>query len=585
LTRTDGTLDWNATLAALKSDESYIDAINDYARGHLRSTPAICMRIFRKALDFAAPQKRYRTVGWCNYWLGYLMQDRGELDLALDHHLESLRALELAEDDFGARRAKNAVAVDYRHLGMFDAALEWTLETLSDSESAQDSPLRASALSSLGDLHMKLGQLDEAEKALKRAAEEQLTPQSRLHLVIGFSELRNLEGNYSEAQDRANEALALATDSQVKHYYADALMARARARHGLWRLDEARQDAEAAMQESKELRDRRAIAEGLLLKGKIIATSGDFKLAFKTLRRALIFAERTKSLGVQAAVHAEISRIAKQRGKYKRAYEHYETFHHIYETQYSEKIQRTLARFRSEISRRETKAYDRIYEKVEAIANIGQDISENADIEDALERIYRQVNQLMDASTFGIAAYDEETDLLEYRILIVEGDRVPERPVVRIHDLNTFGGYCLRRNEVIVMNDLYSEYGNYIRDIDKASLHYDERLTHSAIYLPLSARGKLVGLLTVQSFKKNAYDPRVVDGLKLIGFFVALALADGPKSDATKAIGAKAAGSKAAGPRAADAPDVPRQTHAGNTKPALSERAKAGNKKPRNAKA
>jgi len=71
-----------------------------------------------------------------------------------------------------------------------------------------------------------------------------------------------------------------------------------------------------------------------------------------------------------------------------------------------------------------------------------------------------------------------------------------------------------------MLQDAEKEYSKYIL---KRSHSYG-REAESIIYLPLEIKGEIIGLLTVQSYKKNAYTQLQLEMLKALGSYIAIAL-------------------------------------------------------------
>src|SRR5438105_1111364 len=71
------------------------------------------------------------------------------------------------------------------------------------------------------------------------------------------------------------------------------------------------------------------------------------------------------------------------------------------------------------------------------------------------------------------------------------------------------------------MGDLEKDYGNYLQQlpVPKAG-----NQTVSLIYLPLRSKEKNLGVITVQSFQKNAYSDYHVFMLRNIAIYTAIAL-------------------------------------------------------------
>ena len=169
------------------------------------------------------------------------------------------------------------------------------------------------------------------------------------------------------------------------------------------------------------------------------------------------------------------------------------------------------------------------YKNVQLLSEIGQEITSTLDIETILNTVYENVNQLMDATVFGIGTYNAEKETIDYRLAIEKGKRY--QPYSRsMEDKNQFPVWCVENRKEIFINDVYKEYSRYIsqfKDKDEVGMLEDSSQASdplSFIYMPLMIKDRMIGLITVQSYDKNAYTSYHLSALRNIAIFVATAL-------------------------------------------------------------
>ncbi|MDP1726619.1 MAG: GAF domain-containing protein, partial [Bacteroidota bacterium] len=168
------------------------------------------------------------------------------------------------------------------------------------------------------------------------------------------------------------------------------------------------------------------------------------------------------------------------------------------------------------------------YQNVQLLSEIGQEISSTLDIETILNTVYENVNQLMDASSFGIGIYNDANSTIDYQMAIEKGKRY--KPYSRtMEDKNQFPVWCIENKKEVFVNDVYKEYSRYISyfEKDEVGILEDSTLapqTLSFIYIPLLIKDRIIGLITVQSYEKNAYNTYHLSALRNIAIFVATAL-------------------------------------------------------------
>ncbi len=173
---------------------------------------------------------------------------------------------------------------------------------------------------------------------------------------------------------------------------------------------------------------------------------------------------------------------------------------------------------------------DDSFKNVQLLSEIGQDITSTLDLETILNTVYENVNQLMDASVFGIGIYNTDNSTIDYQLAIEKGKRF--KPYSRsMDDKNQFPVWCIENKKEIFINDVENESAKYIKDevivnADNATMEDGSKsdVPHSIIYIPLLIKDNVVGLITVQSFSQNAYNQFHLNTLLNIGIYVATAL-------------------------------------------------------------
>lgn len=134
--------------------------------------------------------------------------------------------------------------------------------------------------------------------------------------------------------------------------------------------------------------------------------------------------------------------------------------------------------------------------------------------------VYENVNKLLDASTFSIMVLNEKEGLLDCKLAIENGERLPEFSF-STSDKNRFAVWCLDNRKPIFINDVDKEYSNYIASRAKPKAG---KYVSSLIYLPLTISEKVIGVISAQSYVKNAYTENHLDILNNIANYTAIAL-------------------------------------------------------------
>lgn len=166
-------------------------------------------------------------------------------------------------------------------------------------------------------------------------------------------------------------------------------------------------------------------------------------------------------------------------------------------------------------------------ESIELLNEIGKEITASLDLNTILFKLYERVNQIMDASIFGVGLYRSEKRLIEYSLAIENGKRYA--PYTRsTDDKSQLPVWCIEHRQPILINDVETESSKYIPEYRHAvGLLADGSIAQppsSMIYLPLIAQERVLGVLSVQSFKKNAYTEQNLSLLENLAAYTTIAL-------------------------------------------------------------
>lgn len=155
-------------------------------------------------------------------------------------------------------------------------------------------------------------------------------------------------------------------------------------------------------------------------------------------------------------------------------------------------------------------------EQLSILNDVEELITPELSLEETIAAIYLNVNHLMDAFQFAVGIYDEKDNTITYKGMIENGKRIPDFSM-DADDSNRLASWCIRNEREIFMNDLDTEYSRYLKYKPVPLAGSDPK---AAIYVPLKLNNKVVGLVTVRTIHKNAYQQHHLYILKTVGNFV-----------------------------------------------------------------
>lgn len=165
----------------------------------------------------------------------------------------------------------------------------------------------------------------------------------------------------------------------------------------------------------------------------------------------------------------------------------------------------------------------RTYKNAHLLGEIGMQITSRLSVIGVIGEVYDRINQIMDATIFGIAIPNKTNDRLIFPEIIERGVRL-ENNGFSLSDDSRLGVICFKEAKEIVIGDHARDIKFYIPNEDKIAPAVAGDLPESLIYLPLLLRGKTIGVITVQSFNKNAFDNYQLNLLRSLATFVAIAM-------------------------------------------------------------
>ncbi|MCO5286178.1 MAG: ATP-binding protein [Chitinophagaceae bacterium] len=185
---------------------------------------------------------------------------------------------------------------------------------------------------------------------------------------------------------------------------------------------------------------------------------------------------------------------------------------------------RAIARERQHSEIREAKlkadAENERRRNIELISEMGKDITGSLSFRNIINTVYGHVNTLMDASIFGVGIFNKEKKQLEFPATKENGTTLPPYSY-DVDDPNRPACWCFRNEKKFIVNDFEKEHKNYVSDISDTVAGNQ---ASSIIYLPLIHKGNCMGVITAQSFKKDAYNDYHINILESLATYAAVAL-------------------------------------------------------------
>ncbi len=242
-------------------------------------------------------------------------------------------------------------------------------------------------------------------------------------------------------------------------------------------------------------------------------------LARKFLDDACKMCENTESRIDLVEIFKLETKISECAGDYKRALEFHKKYFEMERELRKQESVRALKEVRVQAL---THAKDRLV----TLGHIGRAITESLDLKTMLSRIYSNVGKLLDFSIIGMATYDSLSRKISYELFMENGQILPNT-YTSADDYNSLAAWVIRQEKPLVISDYIKEFGRYVRNKDIKSitrLKVNDKIPNSILYNPLKIGDEIIGLITVQSYKINAYTADEIDSFDILASYASIGL-------------------------------------------------------------
>lgn len=429
-------------------------------------------------------------------------------------------------------------AISY-YIGDYEDCLRLNKKSLEIAAETNNKERKISALINSAQAYIELNQAEIAIKYALQSFEigEEIGEYIQKWIVLKtISDAYTLLNNKQESLRFLFKALDQSKKDQKTQGIFDCLKSLAVT---LWKKGDTDQ-AESLFEEAKMLSKGLAFRDSVLIDfGEFYLAQGNIKQAMKQLQEAEDLSKKPHASNNLKKIYLLLSKIEKKQGNSGRALlyleEHLSYNDIVQNDENLKKIDKITALYEINKKKRESKELIRSLDILKSIGLIGQKITSTLRPEEILSLVYNNIKDLMDASTFGLAYYSELRKSIDYKIFIEDGGKLPNSSL-ELKNRNSFACWATRNKKEIFLNDVENEYSEYVENLDPNGLR-----TQSIIVFPLYFDQSVIGLLTIQSKKKNAYTDDHLHILRLICSYIAIAVKNGQEHENILAVNSKLA--------------------------------------------
>ncbi|MCC5946289.1 MAG: tetratricopeptide repeat protein [Bernardetiaceae bacterium] len=516
------------------------------------------MNIYQSLGDSLSVSLLYNDLAGAYFFLG-------NYDKAIASLLNFMNVQQQLGNKEQIAKALNNMALIYKESENYEKALETNLQSLAIKKELNNQLSVAASLINIGNIYKLLGQQDKAlasfEEGLQITREE--APNSRImgQMLVGIAELilDKKEVTKAQIQDaeiyfKQIEDIAKSSQDQRLFFYTQRGMAKCELIKGNY--SKASMLFDKAIDLANAMGLRKEIKDIILQKARLYEITNQLPEANKMLNRyialndSLYKEQNLKEINRLQAVYESESKeqliaIYEQRSKAQQAELESQLLGQylliggsaslliilillIRRGRERRKQEQRILIKNEEINKqkeeisKQNKAVNLAYEKLSVLNEIGQNITSSINLEELITRIYANIDAIMPAKGFGIGIYSERTGRLEFPGFIENGKELPFHSEA-VNDEQYLSAISFRENREIIINNVEEEYYKYT---GKHISNIVGELPKSLIYIPLRNDNKVIGVMTVQSFKQNAYSAEHIGLLRSLASYISIAVAN-----------------------------------------------------------
>ncbi len=469
-----------------------------------------------------------KTLGACHVWIA-------KNEDAANYCFEAISLFQVLKDKKNESETNYILGSNFFYLSDYDTSIKYYKKSYDISTEIDFVFGMADGLNGMGTVYYTIEQNESALDVLTRS--EKICRENDLKSILikvldGLGETHYNLKDYNKALDYYNECLAiiavLTGNFRVAAFALDGL---GRAYTGLKQFDTALEKYNESLRIRKEIEFKFGVATTLNNIGKLYIQKNDSENAIKNLTEAYELARQILSKEAAYQASEKLAELYEKQNNSAEALKFYKIFHEAKEDVRNHKsaqlsksleLQNKVLQSQAEkaILEERAKELENFSESLVLMREVGQKIISNLSVATIVTTVYKSVNELMDATGFGIGIYQPEDNTIVYP-LYIEGEERFENIKYELNDNNRLTALCFNQAKDILINDYENEIVNFLTNVSKPKAG---RNVASIIYLPLRYKDALLGVMTVQSFNKNAYNNYHVNIFKNLATYTAIAL-------------------------------------------------------------
>ena len=505
----------------LRKDENYIECFNNLAIKYLRLDPEYMRSIVEEARRICAEKEYILGYGYTSNELGWYYLDKLKYEEAEKYFLEGYKCFKKVSSEKALTKSYNSFLSLYYLKGEFALAVENGIKGIKLANKINDQFMLTALMQNTANIYFEYGYYETALEIYEDILinNRPIFEYNKVYIFLNISyiycDLKNVE--------KARKCINLAKDIIEKNNILTS-MAELNLFKGIVEVEEGNiKEAYKSFERSIEYSKKYEI-EDVELSAQIrictlLAKEGNKELVKERLLPILTRINNLKSVYFRLISDKLLSEIYFDLGEIGEAYNYLEKVYKLREKNSKLENRSWIMELKKDLVPNEAIMYKELYNQVGLISNIGRKIVSAVRFEKFYDSLYENITKIINADMISLALYNNKTNKLDYPIVLEGCKQKTSVLSASIEDKNNIHVYSFLKKKEIFMNDLKNEIKSYIPNY---SLNEDKNI--SLMCIPVEIDNKVIGIIEVKKYEKDAYTFQDLTALKLLSEYLAVAI-------------------------------------------------------------
>lgn len=488
----------------------------------------------------------------CLYIMGTSFYLKGEVENAINYFNKSLDIADKIDNTQFRLKCYNSLGNTYFEIRNYVLSIEYYNKVIRIAEESKYKDFKAKALNNIGEIYNKLESYEEALEYYIKCKKITEEIDDKVGLGIAYLNIGDVYyhfRDYEKSEFHTRKGLKILEEINYRYGQAEACQLLGKNYFKLNKNDKALEYFNKSLDLNDEISNKLYRIDILVDIYKVHFHNKDYNKSIQILKEALELSKELKALNRISKICSLLANIYELKNNKFEALKYYKLFHDIEKEEaiirkqqilnsikiHMKMEQANLEKEKYRLKNIELKEYnellEELYNKIKIISEIGQRITSTLDLDEIIKIVYENVDKLMDSDIFGLGQYDRYNQIIAYDLIIENGERLT--PYYKSNDSKfSFAAICIKNKEAIMINDIKSylgdEYDEFVKNTENG--RNKKEMPKSLIYCPLIIENDVIGMITVQSFKKDAYSKHNLDTIKVLASYIAIAINNANKS-------------------------------------------------------